>query len=225
MGQTIVAPSVLACDFLNVETELQHLQDLNLENLWIHLDVMDGHFVPNLTFGRPLIKMMIERFPKMTFDAHLMVQNPEFHIEELKGISLNNITIHREACSDDQEAIHLMQKIKAQGMQAGISIRPGTDLSIISDDLYREIDLFLIMSVEPGFGGQGFIPESLDRITQLVNKRNQLNTHFMLQIDGGVSNQNAKEITDRGVENLVAGSYVFKAGPTEYLARINSLLE
>lgn len=213
----LVSPSILSCDFLNIETEIQHFN--NVENLWLHLDIMDGHFVPNLTFGIPIIEQLSKK-TNIPLDAHLMVSNPEFHMEEMKEFGLENITFHFEATNDP---LKLIKKFRGSYKSIGISIKPNTPTSSLSDELLKEVDLVLVMSVEPGFGGQSFMENSLEKCQLLVEKRQELSAHFQIQIDGGISDKNVKIVRDAGADNLVAGSYIFKNSPSEYLNKVNSL--
>lgn len=213
----IVSPSILSCDFLNIENEISQLE--GLPDLWIHLDIMDGHFVPNLTFGIPIIQKICKRF-SIPMDAHLMVTNPEFHMEEMKDFGLENITFHVEAVDN---ALDTVRKFSGKYKSIGISIKPGTTVESLSDELLLSVDLILVMSVEPGFGGQSFISGSIDKIRSLKKRRDELGASFQIQIDGGISDQNARMVREAGADNLVAGSYVFKAGPQEYKKQIDSL--
>ncbi len=213
----IVAPSILSCDFTNIAAELEPLK--NSKDTWIHLDIMDGHFVPNLTFGIPIIKQ-ISQVCNLPLDAHLMVSNPEFHIEEMKDFGLANITFHFEATSDP---LQLISQAKENYKSVGISIKPKTSVSSLSPEVLREIDLILVMSVEPGFGGQSFIEESYSKIKELDTIRKSMGLNFQIQVDGGVSNKNAKTLRETGADNLVAGSYIFKADKDQYAQLIESL--
>jgi ribulose-phosphate 3-epimerase len=216
---TIISPSILACDFLNIESELLALS--TIKDLWLHLDIMDGHFVPNLTFGTPIIEM-ISKKTKLKLDAHFMVTNPDFYAETLKHVGIHNFTFHYEAVLN---ALSLIAELKRNYKSVGISIRPNTQTHKLSDDVLKMVDLVLVMSVEPGFGGQSFMPATYEKISELKIRREKLNAHFQIQVDGGVSNKNSKELIKAGADNLVAGSYVFKAEQTEYPAQIASLLE
>jgi ribulose-phosphate 3-epimerase len=213
----IVSPSILSCDFLNIEKELTLFN--NMPNTWIHLDIMDGHFVPNLTFGIPIVKK-ISQFIKIPGDAHLMVSNPAFHIEEMKDFGLHNITFHLEAANNSLEIIEHAKKFYPS---VGISIKPNTSVEEISLDIFKKIDLILVMSVEPGFGGQSFIQDSYQKISQLseIRKNNQLS--FQIQIDGGVSDINSKTLREHGADNLVAGSYIFKQSSDSYQQFVDNL--
>lgn len=214
---TIISPSLLACDFLNIESELNAFR--NIPDVWFHLDIMDGHFVPNLTFGHPIIELITKK-TNHKCDAHFMVTNPEFHAETLKNSGLHNFTFHIEALND---SIGFAKHLKTLYPSVGASIKPMTSVSCLSDEMLKTLDLVLVMSVEPGFGGQSFMPESLIKVAELKKRREQLKAHFQIQIDGGISNKNCKEVIAAGADNLVAGSYIFKPGPTEYSKMVESL--
>lgn len=214
---TIISPSLLACDFLNIESELKAFDGIN--DLWFHLDIMDGHFVPNLTFGHPIIELITKKAIHKC-DAHFMVTNPEFYGETLKNSGIYNFTFHLEAIPDP---INLIHKLKTYYTSVGISIKPTTAVNELSDEVLSAIDLVLVMSVEPGFGGQSFIPSAFNKINELKLRRENLKTNFQIQIDGGVSDKNAKELIEAGADNLVAGSYIFKKGTENYKNAIESL--
>ncbi len=213
----VIAPSLLSCDFLNIEKELNHFKDF--KNTWFHLDIMDGHFVPNLTFGPPIVKM-ISKKSTLPLDAHLMVKNPKFLIDNLADCNVHNLTFHIEATNDALELIKYAKKIFPS---VGVSLRPGTPLEVLSDDVLKAINLILVMSVEPGFGGQAFIETTYEKLTDLFHLKKALNPNLMIQVDGGVSDKNAKKLVDHGVSNLVAGSYIFKDGPASYAKKVESL--
>lgn len=214
---TTISPSLLSCDFLNIETELNYFDDF--KNIWFHLDIMDGHFVPNLTFGHPIIKL-ISKKTDIPLDAHFMVSNPEFYIETLKDYNIHNFTFHFEA---SDTSLKLIKEAKKHFKSVGISIKPNTPFSSLSDEILKEIDLLLVMSVEPGFGGQSFIEGTWDKLNQISEYKKANNLNFEVQIDGGVKNTNAGKLINHGATNLVAGSYVFKDGPSKYLSNIESL--
>jgi len=214
---TIVSPSLLSCDFLNIESELKYFD--NVDDFWFHLDIMDGHFVPNLTFGHPIVKLLSKK-TKQKLDAHFMVTNPEFYVDTFKDYGVHNFTFHVEACED---SVALVKKAKEFYPSVGVSIKPSTPLEMVTDELLQSIDLLLVMSVEPGFGGQSFMEGTWDRLNKLKERQAKLGTNVMIQIDGGVSDKNASELLAHGANNLVAGSYVFKSGPSEYLNRVESL--
>jgi ribulose-phosphate 3-epimerase len=202
---TTISPSLLAADFLNLKTELDQFS--GLDNLWLHLDIMDGHFVPNLSFGAPVLKK-ISSISDHKLDAHLMVTNPEDFIKPLSDIGIHNFTFHWEALTHHDRFIHLL---KESFPSVGVALNPSTNIDIIPTHLLQEIDLILIMSVNPGFGGQSFIEGSIDKIKALAKLKLEGHYKFDIQVDGGVNDQNAKRLIDAGVNNLVAGSYIFKS--------------
>lgn len=214
---TIISPSLLACDFLNIESELDSFA--GIDNLWFHLDIMDGHFVPNLTFGHPIIELITKKSSHKC-DAHFMVTNPEFHGETLKAAGIHNFTFHIEAIG---EPLELARNLKKHYPSVGVSIKPMTAVTSLSDELLKNIDLVLVMSVEPGFGGQSFMPSAYDKIRELKQRRSDLKAHFQIQVDGGVSDKNAHELIKAGADNLVAGSYIFKQGKMNYKSAVESL--
>lgn len=212
-----ISPSILACDFANIESELKKIEDA--KDIWIHLDIMDGHFVPNLTFGIPVVKR-IGQVTNHTLDAHLMVSNPEFHIERMSDLGVTNITFHHEAVVDSMK---LIKKAKQLYKSVGLSIKPKTEATDLSDEILSEIDVVLVMSVEPGFGGQSFMPNALDKISILKERRTKLGAEFIIQVDGGINKTTYKDVIDAGADNLVAGSYVFSEPNQDYISRIESL--
>lgn len=211
----IVSPSILSADFLNLKSEIQNFNEER--DLWFHLDIMDGHYVPNLTFGKTILKN-IHTITNHELDAHLMVSNPEDYIIQLSDIGITNFTFHWEAVTHHDSII---SKIKAHYKSVGISLNPGTNVNVLSDHILKKIDLILIMSVNPGFGGQNFIESSLDRIRYFNTKRKELGLNFKIQVDGGVSNDNAKSLRNAGADILVAGSYIFKS--KDYKEAVKSL--
>jgi len=217
---TIISPSLLSCDFLNIETELKYFD--NVENFWFHLDIMDGHFVPNMTFGNPIIKKITDK-TNQPCDAHFMVSNPEFYIDSLKDYKIHNFTFHFEAVENADEVLRLAKKAKEFYPSVGVSIKPKTPFSVLTDEILKEIDLLLVMSVEPGFGGQSFIEGTYDKLNEIKKSKDENGYNFQVQIDGGVSSANAKKLIEHGSDNLVAGSYVFKEGPSTYLDKVESL--
>ncbi len=216
----IISPSLLSCDFLNIEKEISILN--RIDNLWYHLDIMDGHFVPNLTFGHPIIQK-ISSIAKHKLDAHLMVTNPEFYINTFTKYNLHNLTFHYEACDSESSCLSLIAQAKKSYPSVGISLRPKTAIETISLAVFKKIDLFLLMSVEPGFGGQTFLPESIDKLKKIVKIRKENNLNFMIQIDGGISDLNVDQLKKLGVDNFVAGSFIFKAENLNYQEKINQL--
>ena len=218
---TIVSPSILSCDFLNIEDELNYLN--SIKNTWIHLDIMDGHFVPNLTFGHPVVKK-ISSLSTNPLDAHLMVNNPRFYVDTFKDYNLHNITFHQEVFNNTTHLNQLLSDAKKRYPSIGISIKPNTPVDSLEKSTLELVDLVLIMSVEPGFGGQTFIENTYNKLNQLKEAKQKFNTNFIIQLDGGVNGTNAKKIIEHGVTNLVAGSYIFNTNPQNYKHKIETLL-
>ncbi len=213
----LIAPSVLAADFGNLKNDLSMI---NLSNAdWLHVDIMDGRFVPNISFGMAIVKRMNELCEK-PLDVHLMIVEPEKYIEEFRAAGADVITVHYEACPH----IHrTLQQIKASGAKAGIALNPGTPVSAVSD-LIEDADLFCLMSVNPGFGGQKFIYQTLPKVRQLKSMIDEKNSQTVIEIDGGVGLQNAEELLKAGARVLVAGSAVFKAeDPLDVISRMKSI--
>lgn len=213
----IISPSLLACDFLNIESELKSLDEIS--NLWLHLDIMDGHFVPNLTFGHPIVEM-ISKKTKIPLDAHFMVTNPEFYLETFKNYNIHNFTFHIEATSNP---LALIKEAKMTYKSVGVSIKPKTSLQTLSDDILAAIDLVLVMTVEPGFGGQKFMHDCVSKISALKKIKHDRNLSFSIQVDGGINNDTASVCRTAGADNLVAGSYIFSKKSLEYKKVIDSL--
>jgi len=212
-----IAPSLLSADFMELGSELKAFD--GIENLWFHLDIMDGHFVPNLTFGEPVLNK-VKTISHHKLDGHFMVTNPEFYIENFKNVGLHNFTYHWEAVSDHEAII---SKIKAHYPSVGISIKPKTPVSAIPLSILSQIDLVLVMSVEPGFGGQKFMPEAIDKLIELDLIRHQNQLKFQIQVDGGITDENAGYVIQAGANNLVAGSYIFSEPNKNYAQRINKI--
>ncbi|MFZ4712877.1 MAG: ribulose-phosphate 3-epimerase [Bacteriovoracaceae bacterium] len=213
----IIAPSILSANFLKLEEEIKAFD--KARDLWFHLDVMDGHFVPNLTFGATVLKE-IKTITKHKLDAHFMVTNPLDYVEWFKDVGLHNFTFHWEAENHHDRVI---QKIKENYPSVGVSLNPATNVDLIPDYILEEIDVVLLMSVNPGFGGQSFIPSVLDKIQTLHKRKKELKADFHIQVDGGVTNLNTKALIKAGATNLVAGSYIFGAKANEYLTKVESL--
>tara|TARA_B100000902_G_scaffold338003_1_gene339287 strand:+ start:10 stop:660 length:651 start_codon:yes stop_codon:yes gene_type:complete len=213
----LIAPSMLASDFGNLKSEINMINDSDAD--WFHLDVMDGVFVPNISFGIPVIKSIQERAKKV-LDVHLMIVNPEKYIKKFKEVGANVLTVHYEAC------VHLhrtIQEIKNEGMKAGVAINPHTPVSVLNEIL-NEIDLVCLMSVNPGFGGQKFINNTLHKIKELKELREENKNSFLIEIDGGINIENAKNIIDSGADVLVAGSTIFKSkNPTETIKKLKNI--
>jgi ribulose-phosphate 3-epimerase len=197
-----IAPSILSADFGNLNRDIEIIQD---SIKYLHIDVMDGHFVPNLSIGIPVIKSIRPVFPELVFDVHLMISNPENYIKVFSDAGSDIITFHREV---NINPTLIINQIKAEGKLAGISINPDTDVHLL-DCVLDKVDLILIMSVFPGFGGQKFIPEVLKKIEYLAEMKKKMNYKYLIEIDGGVNESTAPEIIKAGTEILVAGSAVF----------------
>ena len=211
---TIIAPSLLAANFLNLDAECKMLNESEAD--WFHLDVMDGRFVPNISFG-PMIIEFVRKTTKKVCDVHLMIEEPEKYAEEFKNAGADNLSVHIEACRHLHRNI---QQIKSLGMKAGVAINPHTPISSLNDVLHN-IDLVCMMSVNPGFGGQKFIPYTIDRIRQLRSMITERGLNVHIEIDGGVTLENAPTIIAAGADVLVAGNTVFKS--TDPIATIKQL--
>lgn len=217
LSMAIVAPSLLAADFLHLQDECDMLN--NSEADWFHLDVMDGRFVPNISFGLPVIEQIRKTTSKLC-DVHLMILEPEKYAEAFKKAGADILTVHLEACTHLHRNI---QQIKSLGMQAGVAINPHTPVSLLQDIL-GDIDLVCMMSVNPGFGGQKFIPQTIIRIKELRKMIDEQSVAVKIEIDGGVTLENAARIMDAGAHVLVAGSTVFKSvNPVETIAQLKKL--
>lgn len=199
-SKIIVAPSILSSDFANLEKEIKRLEQNGAD--WIHVDVMDGHFVPNLTIGAPVVKA-IRRICSLPLDVHLMIDNPEKYIKDFANAGSDYITFHYEAAKNNTKEV--IESIKAYGKKVGISIKPATSVSEILPFLDM-IDLVLVMTVEPGFGGQKFMKDCAEKISEL---KSVLKKDVIIEVDGGINNESAKVCTGLGANALVAGNYVF----------------
>ncbi|WP_448528940.1 ribulose-phosphate 3-epimerase [Raineya sp.] len=204
MKTPIVAPSILAADFANLQKEVEMLNASQAD--WIHLDIMDGLFVPNISFGMPVCKA-IRKYAKKPLDYHLMIEKPERYVKEFKDLGASVISVHLEACPHLHRNI---QQIKSLGCKAGVAINPHTAVSLL-EPIIQEIDLVCLMSVNPGFGGQMFIESTFEKVKALRNLIDSKKAHTLIEIDGGVSSANAKELVQAGADVLVAGSFVFNA--------------
>ena len=211
----MIAPSVLAADFGHLERDVQMVD--RSEAAWVHVDVMDGCFVPNISFGFPVLRA-VRRATQKPLDVHLMIIEPERYIARFANDGADWVTFHLEATDD---ALHCVLLIRESGAKVGVSIKPKTPVESLRPIL-SEVDMVLVMSVEPGFGGQKFIPESLDRIRELRRMAEELNPELLIEVDGGISSENAHLLYEAGANVLVAGSSVFKAEDPE--AEIRAML-
>lgn len=212
-----IAPSILAADFANLEREVKMINESVAD--WIHVDVMDGVFVPNISLGIPVIEA-IKRHAKKPLDVHLMIVQPERYVETFHKAGAEVLTVHIEASTHLHRTI---QYIKSVGMKAGVALNPHTPVSSLSDSI-QDIDLVCVMSVNPGFGGQKFIEKTYDKVRALRKMISESGSHALIEIDGGVNQLNAKALLDAGANVLVAGNFVFSApNPTEVIARLKSV--
>ena len=213
----LIAPSMLASDFSNLESEIKMINQSEAD--WLHLDIMDGEFVPNISFGIPVVKSISQHTNK-PLDVHLMIQKPERYITDFKNAGANIITVHFEACTHLHRTINV---IKKEGMKAGVAINPHTSPNILSDVLI-DLDLVCVMSVNPGFGGQSFIENTYKKITILSNLKKEHGSKALIQVDGGVDTKNAKQLIQCGANVLVAGSSVFKSkDPSQTIKELKKL--
>ncbi|MEG1580337.1 MAG: ribulose-phosphate 3-epimerase [Bacteroidaceae bacterium] len=201
---TIVSPSLLSADFANLQRDIEMLNDSSCD--WFHLDVMDGVFVPNISFGFPVMQAMA-RHAKKPLDVHLMIVQPEKFIQEVKALGAKIMNVHYEACPH----LHrVFQQIKAEGMMAGVTLNPSTPVWVL-EDIIQDADLVMLMSVNPGFGGQKFIEHTIEKVRTLRQLIERTGSKAIIEVDGGVNQETGQRLVDAGVNALVAGSAVFKA--------------
>jgi len=200
----IIAPSLLAADFANLQRDCEMLNESKAD--WFHIDIMDGVFVPNISFGMPVLKA-IAAHAKKPLDVHLMIVDPDRYIETFAALNAAVLTVHYEACTHLHRSL---QKIKASGMKAGVALNPHTPVALLNDCI-QDIDVVCLMSVNPGFGGQSFIEQTYAKVKALKKLIEESNADTKIEIDGGVTDQNAEALVDAGADILVAGSFVFKS--------------
>lgn len=216
---TIIAPSVLAADFANLQRDIEMINESDAQ--WFHIDIMDGIFVPNISFGMPVLQA-IAKHAKKPLDTHLMIVDPDRYIKTFADLGCETLTVHYEACTHLHRTL---QAIKDCGMKAGVALNPHTSVHLLTDTI-QDIDLVCLMSVNPGFGGQKFIENTYDKIIQLKKIIDFKKCNTLIEIDGGVTNKNAKQLVDAGADVLVAGSYVFGAEkPKETITDLLSITQ
>ena len=219
MKKVIISPSVLGADFMHFENEIQKIKDAGMK--WIHFDVMDGHFVKNVSFGSLFLKRVCKDLDLIK-DVHIMIENPLENVEKFAKVGADYLTFHYEACKNDAEVFEVIDKIHECGMKAGISIKPKTPVTVVYPFLHS-LDLVLIMSVEPGRGGQKFIETSLNRIYALKTKINEERVTTLISVDGGVNDITGPDCVKMGVDILVVGQYLF--GHDDFSDRVERLLK
>ena len=213
----IISPSVLSCDFANVQRDVEMINNSSAD--WFHVDVMDGVFVPNISFGFPVIKAIKQHATK-PLDVHIMIVNPDQFVEEFAKVGTDILTVHYEACTHLHRTIQL---IKSHGMKAGVAMNPHTNVDVL-EDVIKDLDLVLIMSVNPGFGGQKFIDGAVDKVRKLKALIQRANANVIIEVDGGVNLETGARLVEAGADALVAGSFVFNSNnPTQTIADLKAL--
>jgi ribulose-phosphate 3-epimerase len=217
MKNTLIAPSILAADFANLQRDIEMINQSEAD--WFHIDIMDGVFVPNISFGMPVLEAIAKHATK-TIDVHLMIVDPDTYIKTFKDLGANILTVHYEACTHLHRTL---QAIKNEGMKAGVALNPHTNIDLL-EDVINDIDLVCIMSVNPGFGGQSFIENTYAKVKKLKELIIRKNASTIIEIDGGVTDKNAKQLVESGANVLVAGSFVFKAeNPTQIIKNLKEI--
>lgn len=212
----IIAPSILAADFGNLQRDVEMVNQSEAD--WFHIDIMDGVFVPNISYGMPVLEA-IKKHATKPLDVHLMIIDPDRYISTFKKLGSEILTVHYEACTHLHRTI---QAIKNEGMKAGVALNPHTPVSVL-EDIIQDVDLVLIMSVNPGFGGQSFIENTFKKVTQAKDLILKSNSKAIIEVDGGVTNQNAHQLIEAGATALVAGSFVFNSkNPTETIKSLKN---
>lgn len=213
----LIAPSVLSCDFANIQRDVEMINNSNAD--WFHVDIMDGVFVPNMSFGFPVIKA-IKKHATKPLDVHLMIVNPDQYIQQFADSGADILTVHYEACPHLHRTV---QAIRAAGMKAGVALSPHTSVNLL-ENVINDIDMVLIMSVNPGFGGQKFIHNACNKVQQVKELSKKHNTETLIEVDGGVNLDTGKQLLEAGADILVAGSFVFNSNnPTETIVDLKSL--
>ena len=218
MKNKLIAPSVLAADFGNLQRDIEMINKSEAD--WFHIDIMDGVFVPNISYGMPVLEA-IQRHAKKTIDVHLMIVDPDRYIKDFAALGADYLSVHYEACTHLHRTL---QAIKAEGMKAGVALNPHTSVDLL-EDVIGDIDLVCMMSVNPGFGGQSFIQNTFKKVTKLKQIIERNNASTLIEVDGGVTDKNAAELIEAGADVLVAGSFVFKAqNPTQTIKELKHLV-
>ncbi|AWA28833.1 ribulose-phosphate 3-epimerase [Flavobacterium magnum] len=219
MTKTLIAPSILAADFANLQRDIEMINSSTAD--WFHIDIMDGVFVPNISFGMPVLDAIVKHARK-TIDVHLMIVDPDRYVKTFADLGAHNLTVHYEACTHLHRTL---QAIRAEGMKAGVAVNPHTNIDLLEDTI-NDIDLVCLMSVNPGFGGQSFIENTYAKISKLKEMITRKGAATLIEIDGGVTDKNAKQLVDAGADVLVAGNFVFRSeNPTQTIADLRRLLD